>query len=222
MEIDLTTGARNIISGEDVGAGPAFSILPLSISVDPANLRAFVADTFADTVYEVDLVTGNRVILADAVTGGGEAFTRPTDVAYDPTGNRLFIGALRASNGNGAIMSIGLDDGLRSVISEDASTAPAPGGVYSLQINFDGSRLIGFGSIARNALTRRAIFAVDTVTGEREQLSFFAPDIQETPNFMPAQGVAYDAVGNRAYVSTEAGRIRVVDLKSGRSAVISD
>jgi DNA-binding beta-propeller fold protein YncE len=220
MEIDLTTGARNIVSGEGVGAGPAFSRLPLSIAVDPTNQRAFVADFLADTLYEVDLASGDRVVLADGVTGSGAAFARPEDVVYDPSGNRLFIGAI--SNGKGAILAIDLSSGFRSVISEDSPTAPAPGGLYSLQVNFDGSRLIGFGLTNRGAITKTAIVAVDTGTGEREQLSFFAPDTQETPNFMPANGVAWDESRNRAFVTTAAGRIRVVDLKSGRSAVISD
>lgn len=89
--VDLATGSRRMVSGDDRGAGLEFEDV-YGFTVDPARGRAFVAD-FGDNVLnlilEVDLATGDRAILAEGDAQTGYAF--PLDVDLLPDGKLLIL-----------------------------------------------------------------------------------------------------------------------------------
>lgn len=69
LEVDLATGNRTLVSGFDfdssttVGSGLAFDD-PESLTIDWQNQIAWVADRRREAIIKVDLVTGNRIVIA--------------------------------------------------------------------------------------------------------------------------------------------------------------
>jgi hypothetical protein len=66
--VDLATGSRTVISGHDIGEGPK-GTGPLignaqGLDVDTSSGIAFMSDFASGAVLAVDLLTGQRVIVA--------------------------------------------------------------------------------------------------------------------------------------------------------------
>lgn len=61
LAVDLANGAREVISGSGVGDGPSL-IAPRSIAVEPEQNRALVVGEDSESVYVIDLDSGQRAI----------------------------------------------------------------------------------------------------------------------------------------------------------------
>ncbi|QIL89275.1 hypothetical protein GNX18_05475 [Microbulbifer sp. SH-1] len=123
--VDLETGDRTLISagaGEDpatdIGSGPAFTA-PLSLALDADNNRLLLLNGAyspgSGKLMSVGLATGDRVVIADSVTGAGDVMQYPVSVSLDAANNRVLM--LDALSGKSAIVAVDLDTGDRSVIS---------------------------------------------------------------------------------------------------------
>jgi DNA-binding beta-propeller fold protein YncE len=92
FSVDLATGDRETVSGSGVGAGNNF-VSPVGLVFDPAAWVAFVTQQWPALVMLVDSdgVTGDRGITSSTAVGLGPAFSYPTGIALDATGDRVIV-----------------------------------------------------------------------------------------------------------------------------------
>ncbi len=115
IAVNLTTGARTVVSSLTVGTGTAFGN-PLGIAYDAGSARLLVADASSTTpgIYQVDIATGNRVMLsASPGTGTGPAMPAPTSLKLDAPDNRLYV----VDTSGGTLLSIDLATGNRTLVA---------------------------------------------------------------------------------------------------------
>ncbi len=87
VSFDTNTGAREELSGPTRGTGPAFGS-PHGVTVHFASRRAFVTDVGRKAIFEVDLLSGDRRIVADGV---GPDLVFPVSVRVDQAAGRLWV-----------------------------------------------------------------------------------------------------------------------------------
>lgn len=90
--VDLATGTRVVLSqSPGTGTGPSMTA-PLSIKLDVARNRLYVLDALTtNSVFSVDLATGNRSLIASPSVGTGVALNNGRGLAYQPSFSRLFV-----------------------------------------------------------------------------------------------------------------------------------
>ncbi|WP_299001840.1 hypothetical protein [uncultured Shewanella sp.] len=114
VAIDLDTGASEFLSYPelDIGTGPNFEGLK-GLAIDEKNNQLFVADTYASSIFTVDLSTGNRAIVSNNDIGTGSMLIFPESLALDSANNRLLV----ADQSDHRLLSIDLSTGDRSTIN---------------------------------------------------------------------------------------------------------
>jgi hypothetical protein len=89
--VNLDTGDRTVISDDSTGNGPTLAIFEGGIALDSVNNRILAGRDGTDpALISIDLSSGDRTIIADAVTGIGPDFN-PWDLEMDVANNRLFV-----------------------------------------------------------------------------------------------------------------------------------
>lgn len=249
FSVALDSGVRSILSGADpnhqgeqIGDGPAFEA-PYAVVLDIANNRALVTDVGSNTLFSVDLSTGNRVLLSGTnsdsgeLVGAGPALERPWGAALDAGNNRLLIvdGGYLGGEGDpdevpyAAIVAVDLLTGNREILVDENSDCGESGcGVDMVSVNsvtFDGAnnRLLVVESYDA------ALIAVDLASGRREVLSgsdsVEGDEVGEGEFFSSPVGVALDLDNHRVFVADSGGigfgAIFSVDLDSGDRQVLS-
>lgn len=112
LAIDLATGDRTILSDSSTGNGPLYAHAD-GMAFDVARQRLLVIDDdlfSAGALFAVDLATGDRETISDAVTGSGPAMEAPWDLALDAARNRVLV------IDHGRLLAIALDTGNRTVL----------------------------------------------------------------------------------------------------------
>lgn len=211
VRIDPTTGARALCSGGGVGTGPAFApSSPRLVVLDEANGRAFAAGN--DSLFVVDLATGDRTLLGSAV-GPSLASDALGVTVYPVEGRALVTGS---SAGKPTVVAFDLATGDRSLASDPA---PAFGPIFDspLGIATDGAHAwVANGGPA-------GVFRVDLATGLRTTVS--DPLTGGGPAFTTVNGLAVDLVRGVAYVgavdTTNDYGVFSVDLVTGDRAPVA-
>jgi DNA-binding beta-propeller fold protein YncE len=92
VAVDLTTGARTIVSNSSTpDAVNAFNN-PYGVVLDSANNRALVTDYRLGALVAVDLTTGARTIVSNSSTPDAvNAFSNPYGVVLDRANNRALV-----------------------------------------------------------------------------------------------------------------------------------
>ncbi|WP_027329266.1 hypothetical protein [Marinimicrobium agarilyticum] len=166
VSLNLTTGARTLISNNDPEYSGPFMAVPRDLLLDLDNNRALVADGLysevGESLYWVDLDTGNRTLLTQGVPEGSTA-TRVRSIATDDIGQRVF-GVEWVSH---ALWSVDTAGGGYTMISGPG----LPHGFNELNaldgvaLSANNEYLIGVDSILNG------VFVIDLKTGERVILS---------------------------------------------------
>lgn len=161
--VDLTTRARTVLSGTDVGTGPDLAS-PTALLVDQEADRILMADRSLGAVLEVDPLTGDRAVLSGTSVGLGPALIAPFAMVMDAARDRLLV----LDAGLGAVLAVDLRTGDRTVLS-DAVTGYGPG-LYSANAMAPGDapHLVLVGDYWGT------MFEVDLVTGDRRLLYYGA------------------------------------------------
>ncbi|MBW2465129.1 MAG: hypothetical protein JRH11_26000 [Deltaproteobacteria bacterium] len=202
----------------DADAGGAYNpARGVRLALLDGNTVLLIEDDNANTVLRMDLVTGRATIISGnellGLVGTGPSFGNIIDVAVVDGGSALVV-----DTGNSGIMSVGLVDGTRAIVS-DATTGTGPDfrEVHVAEIDMAGSRaLIGHtppGGVGG------ALVAVDLMTGNRTVIS------DATNGSGPAlpsrmTDLVLDLTNNRALV-LGSGQLLAVDLTSGDRTEIS-
>lgn len=113
-------GNRTVISGNGVGSGPEFG--EFGLDVELAN-PGFLASTNLHEVYRVEIATGNRSILSNAVTGTGPLMDSPEFLT------RGADGSLIVADGSG-IFKVDPTTGNRTVLTSTTFGSGPSFGVF--------------------------------------------------------------------------------------------
>jgi hypothetical protein len=218
VEVNPSTGARTLISGNGRGSGPAL-VMPATVAVE-ASGYILVTDVAAGTgnqrVLQIDPATGNRIVLTGAVVGSGPAVTvaavgLENGVIYvtDVVGNQI-MSVDPATGARTLVSGPGRGTG-PAFVSPISVTSDSPDSVVVLDMDFS----------AGTGLGRGALIRVDLASGNRTLLSDDA-----TPSggqqFDTPVDVRYNACEKAFYVlqtgftpATPAGRVLKVDAATG-------
>lgn len=157
-EMNLTTGLTRVVTGGEVGTGPAIPN-PHGLAVHPTSGLLYLGDLNADMVVEVDPASGDRTLVSSSTRGTGTDLATPRGMALNAAGTALFL----ADEGTDRIVQVDIATGDRTALSGggvgSGPSLPVP---YDLVV--DGTRLVVVD------LSRRAVMAIDIATGDRSIL----------------------------------------------------
>jgi hypothetical protein len=172
--VDLTTGARTVVSSTTLGTGATFE-LPMDLVLDPAinPTRAIIANGSGSVqlpnLLAVSLANGNRSILVPSSGGaGGVPFTLPGPLFLDSVNSRLIATNIYPQH----LFAVPLPAASRQLIS---GTYPGlltvrgtgPPQLFANGLDVDVSNDVAFVSTANNV----AVMAIDLVSGDRVLIS---------------------------------------------------
>lgn len=166
VEVNLSTGARRILSDTSHGLGPDFNAVG-SVVFDAESNRLLVADTETKRVLSVDTETGNREYFLDNGFGTGEALAAPYFIKVAADGSTAYVTDAELK----AVVAVDLANGARTVISKGANSSGSAVGL--------GGDLHAPSNIALNGnadtlwitdLDSSNIIQIDIASGERSTL----------------------------------------------------
>ncbi|MHC4550142.1 MAG: NHL repeat-containing protein [Planctomycetota bacterium] len=210
--VDLATGDREVVSANDIGDGPPYS-LPFGLDFDTAGDRLLVLDESQPEpkILAVNQVTGDRSILTGMGTGTGPELGSPITVVADSPNGRAYV----LDRDTEKLLRVDLATGDRRVVS-DAATG-------------DGPRLSPLASLAVDAAAGLAyvgrggsagIISVDLATGDRSVVSDSATGTG--PDLSNVIALAHDASRDRLLaVLRDRDFILAVDLATGDRTVVT-
>ena len=206
IAIDLTSGARTVVADANTGSGPPIGFAN-DMALDVTNGRVLLADPWMEQpgLVAVDLATGNRTMLSNAVTGTGPEIFHPQSVVVDAAGNRALLHDL----GGGALLAVDLATGNRTLIADGATgEGPELGGRTVMVLNATENRVL-LASLDWNAL-----LAIDLTSGDRKLVGGMA--VGTGPALEGAVDVAFDRARNRIVVFEEPlAALLTMDLATG-------
>jgi DNA-binding beta-propeller fold protein YncE len=190
----LGGGARSIVSGRQVGSGPAF-VEPIALCLDSDGQTLYVADASPGAVFRVDLQTGNRTRLE----GSGPAFFSPIEMDFDPVRRNVLL-----SDESTGILSIAAATGERRLVSTNQNAGPSIYAFRSLSFDATGDRiLVSDGS---------SVFAVNPVSGAHQMIA----DAMQDPMSRFFFGMTLGPQPNVAFAADEFNNgVARIDLVTG-------
>jgi DNA-binding beta-propeller fold protein YncE len=204
LRVHLATGDRVVVSDAVTGSGPAVDRVE-GLALDAAGGRLFAA-CFSGEVYEIDVASGDRTLLADGLTvGSGPEIERPEDVEFDPTSGRPYV----------------LDSLGKSVFTIDPATlartlvtGPTLGTGPALSISADEIALeLDEGRLF--VADGETVYAVDVATGDRTTFSDADVGAGLGPEIGSPVALDLDAAHGRLILVERTGRVLSLDLASG-------
>lgn len=201
--LDLASGRPKLISGGNVGSGPALGQLLFGVAVDPAQDAAYVLSLLNHRICKVQLFSGSRILVSDDFKSGPD-LASPEDLDLDLAHNRLLV----PDRSLDAIVAVDLTTGTRTILSdathgsgptlvdpERIAVAPAPG--LALIVQRNSSDLLG----------------VDLTTGNRFVVS--GTGHGTGPAFAGIESVTFDAASGLAFVGSGDDSIFQVNVATG-------
>jgi DNA-binding beta-propeller fold protein YncE len=183
IAVDLTTGARSVVSGASIGAGEAFDD-PLDVVydavTDPLKPRLLVTEPQLQQILAVDLDTGDREVFSSAAPRGqGVALDAPLRLALDASHGRLIV----TDAGAERLVAVDLDTGDRTTLADDVTGQGPLESMFGLALDPEGARAF---------LPTRAggqIIAVDLSSLERS--IFSSTNLGAGPHLVDPRGLAF-------------------------------
>ncbi len=227
VAVDLDTGARNILSDGTVPDSDNGFDGPIGITLDTAHNRALVIDSSLSSVLAVDLDTGARTILSDGAIQASNPLLYPSGITLDAANNRALVTIQGLPDCCHAVMSVDLDTGARTILSDNASPDSSNPFGRPLGIELDSANDRAL-VLADPFWGGEALLTVKLETGARTILSNFETPDSSNPFSYPVS-IALDSSNNRALV-VDASRfygiglrsITSVDLGTGARTILSD
>jgi hypothetical protein len=224
FQTDINDTDRSLLSSSERGSGPDFFNI-VSLALDISGNQLLVLDSSLRAVFQVDLDTGDRGILSDdsdstngdIAVGSGPGFLGASHILLDAVNSRLLITDVSLD----ALFSVDLDNGNRSVISDDADstnggvavgTGPAFNNPSGMAIDSAGSNAFVMDRSAN------AIYQVDLANGNRVIIA--SNSLGDGNSFTQPRDLVRDPVSGTLYVYSNG--LLQVDPASGDRITISD
>ena len=219
LELNLGDRSRMILSSavmeSMVGEGPAFGI-PRGLVLDAENNRILVIDSETDTLYAVDLVSGERTALSN-----NEIDSTPPTFG-SPRGSMALEDAMTvlvADTARDSLFRVDLVSGERTALAT-ASNAELEG-IQNVVLDRAGSRALVSVSSAATASVLDGIIAVSLADGMLTPVS--TPRTGSGTIMTNPRGIALDTANSRLLVlDADLGILFAVDLASGDREILSE
>jgi hypothetical protein len=213
VEVNGTTGARTLISGNGRGKGPALNI-PRSVVVESGGdilVGDDEAGTFASQILRIDPATGDRTRLSGNGRGSGPAFgTFGVNLG-------LVGGVIYAMDISGQVMSVDSVTGNRTLIS-GATRGTGSALVMPLAIaagTSSNSVVVVDQDYASSTGPMGALVQVDLATGDRTVLSSNASNPSKADKQLNQPYDLWYNACEKVYYVLQRGTLLKVDATSG-------
>lgn len=221
--INISTGDRQVLSDDINGAGLNINA-PSGISIGPNDGKVYVVDWNAGTggvIFEIDRVTGDRVVISGNGIGTGPAFDVAQQMVYDDRDEVFYV----ADSGLDAIIEVDIDSGNRRIVSSDSvGDGDNINSPNSLALDKNENVLYtdtNYFALGRS--TARAIVSIDLESGDKtvvsgENAAFEQVGDGESVGFVQALALN-DQTGSLVYAGT--GPLLGIDLNNGDRVILS-
>jgi sugar lactone lactonase YvrE len=233
--VDPTTGNDTTISSTNMtcspmspnrGAGPVF-LNPIGITVDRIGLIIF-SDVLVRSLFIVDQATGDRTVLPNSRTGGGNELYAPKGAAVSTNGMIVVAddgdstADIFGANNNRypLIVQVTPGTGGRLILSAGSNTG-APRGTGS---NFDRPKGVarentGTFVVADSGSSNPKVVRIDPASGNRTILS--SSSVGTGATFVSPYGIAVENSGSFIVTDTGLNAVFRVDPTTGNRTVLS-
>lgn len=183
-----------------------------SIVADPARQRLYYTARDAASIYQVDVITGERFTISSPEVGSGEEIRRPVDLAMDSQNNRLFV----AYDTAGSLFSVDIATGERQVVTSaylGVGTGPSISHAEQFDVDLD-SQLAWVVTF-----TSDEVIQVDLANGNRTLVSSGA--VNGGPSVAYADDLVYSQKMQSLFITTpNEGYVVQLDLLSGERLLL--
>ena len=212
VAIDMSTGDRTILSGNNVGDGERrFRISKVNLDFD--NNRILAGSRDEPVLYSIDLRSARKSVLFDDSDGTGPAVGSFNMAILDKPNNRML-----ARSGIG-LFSMDLSSGNRTLLSDpDTVNGPSLGSIRDMTLDSPANRIL---AVEEDDRLNPTLLEIDLSTGLRATLS--GPALGGGPGLVQPRSVVLDMPMNRVLVADQ-GAIGVlaIDLATGNRSFVSD
>ncbi len=222
MSVDIALGSSSLISSNQEGDALTFGSPRGHIAIESAT-SALVCDTSRDTLYRVNLETGERTVLAkDGSTDTG-LLEGIQSVVIDQANNRALVTS-SSSNGIYGLVAVDLTSGATTLLANlSTDESPVGSGIdvvnpRGLALDTDNGRVLILDANAD------ALVALDLDTLERTLIANGAEGNGDLLSnaLNGSNSMVLDAQNQRVFsINTDDNRIVMIDLTSGDQAVVS-
>ena len=165
-----------------------------------STVQTVVANYSGNSLYVVDLVSGNRTTLSSSTVGTGVAFSSPVGIAREANG-KILVG-----EGTGDVLRVDATSGNRTLLSSGM------GNVYGLAVEANGNILAA-------SYDQAAIYRIDPSTGNRTVVTSSSVGSGVTMG-LPF-GIIVDTDGSIVFPSYSTSELIRVNSSTGARTVIS-
>jgi DNA-binding beta-propeller fold protein YncE len=212
VSVDLSTGARSVLSSDTVPDSVNVLDLPFALAFDEPGNRLLVTDAGLAAVVAVDVASGSRTILSGNMTPDANLpFSSPAGIALDTMRSRAVV-ANSDMSFDSNVLGVDVGSGIRSLLSDQF--VPMPGwpvfnpGAVAIDAADDRAFVVN--------RTREELLAIDLATGNRSGLSVNFYSDFGNPLASPGR-IAYDADRGIVFLVNEgADAVFAIDEATGR------
>jgi Glucodextranase, domain B len=219
VEVDLSTGSKDLVLHSRVGSGPQMGPL-YAASLEPSDSAPqSLLVVEGGRLARVRLSSGERTIISSATVGSGPFTTGLTAMAPDtrPSSRNAVLGILAQSS---ELVSIDLDTGDRTHVA-DLGLSGGTNYQPDMRLDADANRVY-FSNVDTQGIQPAGLYSYDLLTNQRSTVA----DDQVGSGPLPrnAANLLLDKQGNRLIVSDWInGGVISVDLQTGaRKELIDD
>lgn len=210
VSVNLVDASVAVLSDTNSGLGPALSQLT-AIALDATQGRLLAIDSGLIALLDINLITGDRTVLSDAVTPNADnAFLSPVGLTINAELGVAFV----ADAGLDAVIAVDLLTGQRTIVTDSVnSTATTAVGLESRLSSDGGDRLF-------MSIDDQGVVEIDRITGQRTVLAsnMFPSD---NLGFTEIGGLVFDGFCDCLYVGDRAFGLMSLDTQSGQRVVLS-
>ena len=202
--------------GDNIGMGPDFSS-PQSLAVEADGSLVMGAHPRWgrwSSIFRIDPVTGDRMIVSDDTTGSGPGLLYPSDLVVEADSSIVALDLWRK-----AVVRIDPISGDRMIVSDDTTgSGPVFSSPRGLAIEADGSLVVTYKS--ERGPTHEVLMRVDPVSGDRTIISDHTTG--SGPNLISSFALAVEADNSIVALDRSRKAVMRIDPVSGDRMIVSD
>ena len=209
FSVDIQTGNRDYFISNRYGHGPLFE-KPTAIEA-VSNKLAYVLDKSTKSLYEVNIVNGNRRLISSGKNSiQGPSFDYPSGLTVDVESKKAWV----TDRGLASVFEIDLVNGNRHIISTQSSQEGVASYKIPVAIDHDGEQLY-VSDIYHDIIQKTNSYSGETIRALHNELS-------DGTRIKKSLSIDIDTTNNIVYgIDQTLKSVYQLDLSSGQSKVIS-